>query len=192
MNDIDVKQSAIFARERQFARELASRVIFKPELSIWMIVIPVFFVYYFWRLKQYSKNSRTFVEQWMRPRRQTLQEAAAGLEKDRPVNFDRVIPADRIPPGALAPYRDWIGALYRYYSDLLRARGDDYDQLARDAHGNKSTHLLVLNHLNMHEKKLNAALQPHLEASDPDVGEVIQRIESCCADLRRQEADRIF
>ncbi len=188
----DSKLSVIHDQERQFARELASRVIFKPELSAWMILIPVFFLYYFWRLQQYSNNSRTFVEQWMLPRRQTLDEAGTALEEGREADFAHVIPEDRIPPGALAPYKKWIGALHHYYTDLLRAEGDDYKQLARHAHGDKTTHLLVLNHLHQWEKKLNAALQPHLEASDPEVGEVIRRIETCCESLRREEANRIF
>ncbi len=192
MSDIDVKQSIIFARERQFAQKLASRVIFKPELSAWMILIPLFFIYYFWRLRQYAKSGRAFVEQWLRPRRQTLEETAAALEEGRPADLRRVIPANGIPPGALKPYKDWIDALHQRYSDLLRARGDDYDQLARNADGAKTVHLLVLNRLNRVEKKLNAALRPHLEASDPDVGEVIRRIETRCEELRRREADLIF
>ncbi|MCP4688676.1 MAG: hypothetical protein GY859_11545 [Desulfobacterales bacterium] len=192
MNDIETRQTIILVRDLQFAHKLASRVIFKPELSVWMILVPIFFIYYFWRLQKFSKGRGVFVKQWMRPRRQTLEEAWAALEEGRPGEIDRVIPKDQIPPGALGPYRDWIRTMLRYYTDLLRARGDDYNQLVRDANGDKTTHLMVLNQLTQREKRLDKALQPHLEASAPDVAETIRSIESASEAPRREEADRIF
>ncbi len=192
MNDIEIRQTVISAWERKLAGDLASRVIFKPELSIWMILVPVIFIYYFWRFQQYSRSRRDFVEQWMLPRRQTLDEARAALEEGRAARIDHIIPASRIPPGALGPYTAWIRALNQHYTDLLRARGDDYAQLVRDAHRDKTTHLMVLHQLNQCEKKLNTALQPHLETSTPGAAETIRRIESCSEALRRREADRIF
>ena len=46
------KQEQILAREEALANRLALAVLDKPTPPIWMILIPVFFVFYAWKLKQ--------------------------------------------------------------------------------------------------------------------------------------------
>ena len=47
MNALETKSHIIEEQERRFAYLLASRVIQKPKLSIWMILVPIIFVYFF-------------------------------------------------------------------------------------------------------------------------------------------------
>ena len=42
------KHDFILAEERRFAWQVGASVIDKPKLAVWMILIPVFFIFYFW------------------------------------------------------------------------------------------------------------------------------------------------
>ena len=42
----------ILAEEERFAAQVSVKVIDKPRLDIWMILIPIFFIFYFWQLRR--------------------------------------------------------------------------------------------------------------------------------------------
>ena len=44
--DLDLNRDLILAHERRFAGHVAGEVVDKPVLALWMILIPVFFVFY--------------------------------------------------------------------------------------------------------------------------------------------------
>ena len=53
------ERDLILADEKRFAAQVSARVIDKPRLDVWMILIPVFFIFYFWQLKRYAKGRDT-------------------------------------------------------------------------------------------------------------------------------------
>ena len=59
------KRDLILADEKQFAARVSVKVIDKPRLDVWMILIPVFFIFYFWQLKRYAKGRKTFAENFL-------------------------------------------------------------------------------------------------------------------------------
>ena len=69
---IEMKKKLIINYEEIQAQRLASKVIFKPPLVIWYIIIPVIFIHYFYRLQVYSQNRKEFVTHYMRARRRTI------------------------------------------------------------------------------------------------------------------------
>ena len=46
-SSLSEKHDLILANEKLLAQKVAADVIDKPQLALWMIVIPVFFVFYF-------------------------------------------------------------------------------------------------------------------------------------------------
>lgn len=74
-SDMTQKRDLILAEERQFASRVSEQVIDKPQLAVWMILIPVFFVFYFWQLKRYAGGRKTFAEKFLITRSRTLDEA---------------------------------------------------------------------------------------------------------------------
>ena len=58
MGDTKENSALILAHEEDFAAALARHVIDKPKLSIWMILIPIFFVFYFFQLNKYRDGLR--------------------------------------------------------------------------------------------------------------------------------------
>jgi len=192
MKDIEQKQKDIFAYERIFAFKLGERVLEKPKLSVWMILIPLIIVYHMYRHQKYVEARSKFAENFLMTRRWALAEAgyvvAEGKKKDaRGISAQASMPDDA---------RDFhialISTLLDHYVDLLRADGDDVESLIRTAYGSRTNYMLYLNQLSQTEKRLNAALEPHLSKEHKDIKQTIHRIEQIAEEMRREEVRRLF
>ncbi len=186
------KKELIFNYEEQFANAIAAKVIDKPILSLWMILIPVFFVFYFYKLKQFADGRKAFVKHFMVTRQRILDEAFAAVESDRKPDVNEVIKMSSAPEDTFRAYAQWIKVLAEHYLDLLKAQGDHIDSLVKATYKNRTNYLLTLNRLNEVEKGFNNALKPHLYKNIESVDDIVAVIEQWVCKIRRQEAARIF
>ncbi len=186
------KKELILQHEIKFANAIAAKVIDKPILSLWMILIPVFFVFYFYKLKQFADGRKAFVEHFMVTRQRTLDEASAAVESDRKPDVNYVIKMSSAPEDTFRAYAQWIKVLAEHYQDLLKAPGDHLDALVKATFKNRTNYLLTLNRLNEVEKGFNEALKPHLYENTEGVDDIVAVIEQWSKKLRRKEAARIF
>ena len=99
------KRDLILADEKQFAARVSVKVIDKPRLDVWMILIPIFFVFYFWQLKRYAKGRKTFAEKFLITRKRALDEALRSAETDKGPDFGNVVQAADIPDEIRKDYR---------------------------------------------------------------------------------------
>ena len=192
MTDIAAKQDLILRYETRQAQKLADKVIFKPPLTVWYILIPVIFVYYFYRLNRYTSGRKEFVDHFMLSRRRAIEAAAECAARDRPASIDTLVSQARVPAEATGPYKAFARVLVEHYMDLFKAAGRDYDTLVRAAYRTRGNYLIFLNRLGQVEKELDKALAPGLSAEHPAVGETIALIEEQATRLRRAEAERVF
>ena len=187
------KKNLILDYERARARQLARRVIEKPVPPIWMILIPVFFVFYAWKIKQYSNGLKDFADHYMVSRRLALDTAFEAEQGGTPPEIGQLIEnTDTIPQGARSCYRDWLSLLIEHYRNLLVASGLSTQDLIRSHYRNKSTYLLFNNTLNTTENTFNKALLPDIEGDRQDIKYIFDRMEQSLADLRRLEVEEIF
>lgn len=186
------KEDLIIRYEELQAQLLAGRVIFKPPLTAWYILMPLIFLYYFYRLQKYAQSRKDFVYNYMRSRRRALEEVAVALEEHRQPDIDGFREFTTVPEEALDAYMDWIRVLADHYTDLLQCDGTCCEDLIRSAYDGRGNYLLFLNRLNRSEHKLNRALIPGLEVDIPDVLETITLMETQVEQMRRAEAERIF
>ncbi len=186
------KKELILQHEIKFANAIAAKAIDKPILSLWMILIPVFFVFYFYKLKQFADGRKAFVEHFMVTRQRTLDEASAAVESDRKPDVNYVIKMSSAPEDTFRAYAQWIKVLAEHYQDLLKAPGDHLDALVKATFKNRTNYLLTLNRLNEVEKGFNEALKPHLYENTEGVDDIVAVIEQWSKKLRRKEAARIF
>ena len=186
------KRDLILADEKRFAARVSARVIDKPRLDVWMILIPIFFVFYFWQLKRYAKGRKTFAEKFLITRKRALDEALRSAETDKGPDFGNVVQAADIPDEIRKDYRRWVTLLVEHYRDLIRANGSSYPALVRSTYKSRTNYLLFLNRLNQVEREFDAALKPHLEKSTEDVNGIIKLMEEGATSLRRQLAEEIF
>lgn len=188
-----MKKKWILDQERVFARDLASRVIETPRLSMWMILIPIILVYHMYRHKSALKGRADFVEHYLLSRVRSLEAAYSAVSGQRAPDIEGVVSrAVDLPDTARPAYRAWIADLVQHYGDLLRGSGADFRELVYEVYHNRSNYLLFLNRMNQLEKDLNAAIHVHLAENSADVTETILRIEAATAELRRLHAEEIF
>ena len=193
MPTIEAKKDLILEYEERFAYELGLAIIPKPKLSVWMILIPVIFVFYIYRHKQYVEGRRAFAANHMISRRRAADETVKAIRENRPVTLDALSAKAELPSKeAHRDYRQWITVLMAHYRDLLAARADDFNALVKLAYHSRSNYLLTLNQLSAAEKKLNATLQPHLETETEGIADVIAGIEHHSSRLRRAHAQTVF
>lgn len=181
----------IQTREEEIARMLAARVIHKPDLNVWMILIPIIFVFHFFRLSKTVQGRKDFLEFYMLPRRQMLDELCLAMEEGREPQVATINDSSAVPPQARAAYAQWITLLRDHYYGLLKAKGDSFDELVRKTYGRKAGFIAFLDGLGQAEQALNKALAPEGDQAE-DSQEAILRIETAAAELRKEEARRIF
>ena len=186
------KRDLILADEKQFAARVSVKVIDKPRLDVWMILIPVFFVFYFWQLKRYAKGRKTFAEKFLITRKRALEEALRSAETGESPDIEMLVQASDIPHETRQVYRTWVTLLVEHYRDLILAQGSSYPALVRSMYKSRTNYLLFLNHLNRVERDFDAALKPHLEKSTENVNGIIKLMEESVTSLRRQLAEAIF
>lgn len=186
------KRDKILARETAFAKAVSAAVIDKPVLSLWMILIPVIFVHFFYRLNKYSQGRKEFARQFLLSRERSLNEALEAMESDRKPDANKVRQMATIPEGTAKTYIKWLKVMMDHYSDLLTSAGESYEEMVRSVYKNRTNYLLFLNNLGEAEKAFDNALKPHLQKDTNGVNDIVNKIEACTTQLRREEATRIF
>ena len=186
------KRDLILADEKRFAAQVSVKVIDKPKLDVWMILIPVFFIFYFWQLKRYAKGCKTFAEKFLITRKRALDEALRSAETEQGPDIEKIVQASDIPPETRKEYRRWVALLVEHYRDLVLAQGSSYPALVKSTYKTRTNFLLFLNRLNQVEREFDAALKPHLEKTTEGVNGIIKLMEESVTSLRRQLAEAIF
>jgi hypothetical protein len=186
------KYCTVLENEKAITSHIAGKVIDKPQLSLWMILVPVFFVFYFFQFKRYKNGLQTFKVDFIKTRKRVLDAVHQSLVDNKRVDIEALVSAGNVPDHARAAYGVWIQRLVAFFTSLLEAEGHDYSALVKSCYKKKSSYLIVLHGLNTAEQDLNRALFPNLDNMDERTTMAIEAIEKCAADFRRNQAKEIF
>lgn len=190
---IDEKKNLILSNETEMSRQLALHVIEKPEPRVWMIFIPVFFVFYFWKLKEYENGLNSFAAQYLALRRTTLEAVYQAQVEGKKLDAVKMIDRIRdLPESARPSCEAWLKLLIVHYEQLLSARGDSFVALVRSNYKSKVSYLLICTQLNSAEISFNLELLPTTEGERMHLHEVNDKIHEGMQLLRKQEAEKIF
>lgn len=192
MASLQEKGALILEHEKKFADTLASQVLEKPRLSVWMILIPIFFVYFFYRYQRYIEGRKAFSEHYLVSRRRALNEAIESTRLGTAPDINALAERSDMPEIARSLQKNVLGLLVAHYSLLLNADGEEYSALIRSAYGTRTNYLLFLNRLNKSEIDVNASLSPHLKDKQEGVEGVISLMESRSEAIRRENAEVFF
>ena len=191
MKGLERKKELILQRELLFANAIGAAVFEKPKVSFWMVLIPILFLYFVYRMQRFKSGRMKFDQEFMTTRRKALVLAVEALETGVKPNIDRIARESGITDALEKHYASWLRTLVDYYDDLLAAEGDTFEALVRSAYHNRTNYLLTLNRLNTVEKEFYSALKPQLAASE-GAPAVIAAIEEHSRRLRRDLAEQIF
>jgi hypothetical protein len=187
------KKQYILEHESILARQLAALVLDKPKPPIWMIFIPVFFVFFVQKMNQYKSGLKDFVENYLKSRRRAMEAALEAEETGNPTDVHKLAETmGSIPDQAKPLFAAWMALLIDHYRLLLTAPGNSHEALVRGGYRNKTNFLLFCNSLNKAENAYSQALLPKLDGDSQDILHVVEKIDRCVTDLRRQDADKIF
>ena len=191
MNDLARKRDAILNREMVFANAVGAAVFEKPKVSFWMVLIPILFLYFVYRMQKYKKGRQEFDRQFMTARRQAMELAEAAVAGGHQADVAAAVHRSGLPGALEAPFGAWIKILTAFYTDLLRARGGTFEALVRATYPDRAHFVLDLNRLDRVEKDFYTALKPRLVAAE-GATEIIAVIQTRSRELRRQMAHQIF
>ena len=191
MKSVERKKELILQRELLFANAIGAAVFEKPKVSFWMVLIPILFLYFVYRMQRFKSGRMKFDQEFMTTRRKAMDLAVEALETGVKPNTDRVAGESGITDALEKPYASWLKALVDYYADLLAANGDSFDALVRSAYCNRTNYLLTLNRLSTVEKEFYTALKPQFAATE-GAAAVIEAIEVHSRRLRRDLVEQVF
>ena len=190
--DLQEKYSFILENERALTSHVAGEAIDKPQPALWMILIPVFFVFFFFQFKRYKNGLKDFKHNFFRTRKRVLDSVHQAVVDHGPVDIGELVEAGNAPDQAREAYGSWVRELAGFYRVLLEAEGRNYRSLVRSCYQKKSNFLIALSRLNNVERELNRALFPNLEDDDEQTTTAVESIERSVADFRRNQAKEIF
>jgi len=86
MSDLEEKKRLILSHEAVFANRMSLLVIDKPGLSVWMILVPIIFVYWFFRYQKFNAGRKDFADHYMKGIRRALDAACTAIETGQPAD----------------------------------------------------------------------------------------------------------
>ncbi|MFP4071405.1 MAG: NF038143 family protein, partial [Desulfovibrionales bacterium] len=193
MSDLDEKHEIIRRRDELFAFDLAKRIMEKPKASIWIIFMPVFFVFYAQRLQKYKGSVHGFVKHYLHTKTLALDAALEESKGHKPLDERSAqdLPSEDQAWKIREQQHQELDLLREHYLLLLRSSGKSYPELVRSGYSTSGAYRSFLNRLIKAEGAVNRAVldvhHPGEEAQD-----VVHRMEQNAEDLREKEIQEIF
>jgi len=191
MKGLERKKEFVLQRERMFANAIGAAVFEKPKVSFWMVLVPLLFLYFIYRMQKYKTGRMNFDREFMTTRRKAVDLAVEALTAEVKPNIDQIVRQSGLTDDLERPYACWLKTLVDYYTDLLAANGDSFESLVRSAYRNRTNFLLALHRLNTVEKDFYAALKPRMAATEGALA-IFATIEDQSRRLRRELVESIF
>lgn len=194
---LEERHALIWHGEQVFAHALAKQVINKPKVTVWIILLPLLFLFFMQDLKKYKNGIRDFVEGFLKNKKIALDLAfnavvdGASLEKtvaafgadSRPDNdAERTLHQKQMRE---------IECLAAHFRQLLNSNGQTYEALVRNSYISPGKYKTFQDRLfELESAVIEAALQAR--PSEIDTGALVTQMQSAMRDLRRQQRDHLF
>lgn len=186
------KKELILRKELLFANQIGAAVFERPKVNFWMILIPILFLYFVYRMQKYKQGRIKFDQDFMITRRRAMDVAVEALSLGGSPDVDRVVKESTLVDEELRKsYGAWVKVLTEYYMDLLAAEGDTFESLVRSAYKSSMNFLLELNRISTAERQFYSALRLRLSETK-GVAAIIATIEERSQQIRRDMASGIF
>ena len=193
------KQEIVARHERRFAGELTESVLEKPELSVWMILIPFLFIVFMQRQQKFKQLGDTFLRGLLYTKNHALEAAArlvAGVsaqtvEEETACKVRKNPDADTLLQQVYQAQLSEITLLTEHYRRLLSTQAADYAVMVREAYRPEEFQQFLVE-LAQREHLVNEAAASLNSAPDMTWRDVIKKLEEETILRRKKEADQIF
>lgn len=194
---LDEKYEIIYAHEENFAYALAKRVVKKPEVSVWMILIPILFLHHAHKINQYKAGVKHFAGGILASKKKALDKSYKEASTGEALNYgtDDYFPdveLNTLHERALAQKQaKVIRIMESHYKALFNTQGGSMTELLRKAYGSPGDYRHYFNRLAEAEAELNRYLVENVHSNDESVT-VVKQIEKNCQELREEELKAFF
>lgn len=187
----------IWNQENQFAYKIAKQVLQKPKISVWLVLIPILFLYYAHKIQQYKAAVHDFSKGVMRSKILALDSAKAEIDSGKKnLDFqDAFLSSDlesspnvkRVCEKQIAE----VELLKSHYKKLLGQQGSNYQSLIRKTYRTGAGYRIFLTQLAQAEKAVHDAV---LRAYHPneDAQNVTKKMQKIAQALREEEIKSFF
>ncbi len=187
----------IWNQENQFAYKVAKQVLDKPKISVWLVLIPILFLYYAHKIQQYKAGIHGFSKGVMRTKILALDSAQEELntgKKDEEYK-DAFVSKDLENSPNVMRVRDKqiaeVKVLKDHYARLLREQGSSYQALIKKAYKNSGEYRLFLNKLAKAEEDVHDSVLRAYHSTD-EAQAVTKKMQSTTFALREEEIKTFF
>jgi hypothetical protein len=200
---IDRNFLLLLRQEEKFARSLGWAVLEKPEVSVWMILIPILLLHHAHRIQQYRTGLLAFAERILQSKKMALELAREKLRRagetgsrraPRPPPGPGSLSADLETPEALTleeAHAAEMELLEGHYRLLLAQRGASHAELIRKGYPSAGDYRSFLQRLSEAEADVHRAVLAS-RREDQSAREVVSKMQEAAARLRELEVSLIF
>ncbi len=194
---LDEKYERIYAHEENFAYALAKNIVKKPDMSVWMILLPILFVHHVYRVNQYKAGVKSFAEGILSSRKKALDKTYKEISYGKQLSYGI---KDYFPDVDLTAQQDKALAekqlvvlriMETHYNALLQAEGENLQAILRKAYGSAGQYRNYFKKLTAAEKEINRHLREHVHTGE-DARAVIKAIEQHSERLREEKVKYFF
>lgn len=185
--NLEEKQQLILDYDHVFVERLANKIFKKPQLSIWMILIPIIFIFFFQQMTKYKNDRKEFIKNYLLSPNRALNEAYESLKQKREYNVDSIIEMADLKPVSIVPYRTLMIILTQHYLNLLSKDGDLFGDLIVSAYEDKGQYIGKMNEINEAWMSLNQSIVKDLIKTTPEAAETVRKIEDASIELRKDD-----
>jgi hypothetical protein len=187
----------ITAAEEQFAKEVVLNVLYLRPPKMWQNLIPGMFIFDFLRR---NRAIRRYSKKYMFPRHlavDALREFSGGVGTESVARrirerIDAELQPLQLPSPALAlAYQKLVDLLTGHYKRLVRAQGESYDELVRNAYPTLSEYENHIEQLAVAENEIDKMVVEAVGPGGP-LGDELQLEADQVAQRRRKVLERIF
>ena len=131
---LERKKNLIMEYEKSLAEALSEKLLERPKMSVWMILIPLIFVFHCQRHKRFVESKRVFIREWLRNKEQALLGAVEELSGgNRNVQkWQKMV--SHLPESAVEAYVRMQNFLCDHYKKVLSGNGKTFGKLVLQAY----------------------------------------------------------
>ncbi|MDA8097209.1 MAG: NF038143 family protein [Clostridia bacterium] len=208
--NIEANYNLILSHEQQFAKNVATIVMEKPEISVWMFLFPFVLIPFMQRYQQFQESVNLFSQGYLFTKKLTLDAALRVSTEGRSKEEALADAAVLVNRGGGAPGQDTesgfsdhrqkvrdrqiaeIALLADHYHALLGSTGNSYSSLVAGAYKFRENYTKFLIQLEEAEKRVNQASLRAYGNEVENLPDIIFKMERALAALRANETQKIF
>ncbi len=197
-DDLDRKYKIILEKEEKLSKSVAFESIERPEVSAWMIIAPLYMIYWMHRMQKFKRSVQAFSQNFLMTKKWALEGAYEMIQKG--ISRQEMLERFEQQSSDFANTEELrqhllleIDLLLEHYGKLLRAQGGSYPQLLSHAYGTRKKYEDFVDRLQEAERRVSRTAIRELQEVEVDsAAEIASNMEEATERLRKKDAAEIF